>query len=146
MRKERLLSVLLLLIMGGFFFNSCSKDDKEKELSHNLNNTIWEGSNLNSYNGEISIEHWTFESYISSMRIEFDKDECIIDTEVTNKEALVGFRGKNIFKYTYKRPKFILTPKKENNFHKILEVTLFDNEMSVLNKKTNEVFRLKRTH
>lgn len=82
------------------------------------------------------------------MKIKFNNNECYIESDLksTKRGIVIGFSNEGVFRYSYKHPKLIITPKDGSDFHEKLEVTLFDNEMSILNTKTDEVFKLKRIH
>lgn len=164
MEKRKLLFVFLMLVIGGLFFNSCSKDDKSEEVN-SLNGTIWEGKDLNSYAGEVIFDSTIYQkedSYrldIVHMKIRFNKSECIIYSSFQIPRSIIGFDDERSFEYSYKPTKYTLTPKnkdlstnndfflkKRDSLYETLEATIFDNEMSILNTKTDEVFKLKRIH
>lgn len=162
MKKRKLLFVFLMLVIGGLFFSSCSKDDK---YSKKLNGTNWSSDYISCYSGEVIVNNVTHKAIIRSMSINFLEDECIIYTTFGYPGS--SFDDQRSFKYSYKNSKYILTPKSEfistpsyfgivtlkegDNLYQTFEATVVYDEMSIrdskfemlmLNTKTNESFTL----
>ncbi len=101
MKNSKLVLMVLILVIGGVFFNSCSKDDEVKTKS--LAGSVWEG------------EHKTFGvhsdvyDYTRKFQITFNadmKDACVINIQYAdfnkNYNYIGFFDERKAYKYNYK--------------------------------------------
>ena len=149
MKNEKLLSVLLVLVMGGLLFISCSEDDKEEEVFNHLNGTVWKGTDLDSYIGNTKIFDGTYgflETHIDEMTVYLygNTSNITINYYYEWNGYYYEFDSNEVYDYTYSNSKAILTPKSGHSLLGIVEVTFNGNQMSILNKKTGEAIKLQK--
>ena len=131
MKKRKLLFVFLMLVMGGLFFSSCSKDDKieeveKAEVEKSLDGTIWR-----------VIAFYTYDDgrkYSITTTVYFYEKQCSVITD----SPFFGSKRTYIYDYTYNHPKASLIPVDNLSYLGAINATVNNNKMSLFDTYKEE--------
>ena len=150
MKRGKLLSVFLILVMGGLFFNSCEKcecQNEEKKLFDSLVGTVWSGTDL-IYIGDkyLASRDSYIPAYFHEVYIKVCGNICSVDARYFyDTDITIYSSSREEYDCTYNKSEITLTPRASDSLLGILEVTINESEMSVLITKLDETIDLKKS-
>ena len=124
MKKIKLFFVFLMLVMGGLFFSSCSKDDKIEEVEKSLDGTIWRGIAFYTYDDG--------REYSITTTVYFYEKQCSVITDSPS------IKKTYIYDYTYNHPKATLIPVDNYYYIGTINATVNNNKMSLFDTYKEE--------